>query len=447
MRYFIAKVVWIIIIVLYLFFLFLRSCGAEKKPEEEHMTEGEYLVNIINSDQNRYVDEENYFYKGSLCVRCYSLKDGSIKYYANEKGYRMEDFAVWAGDIYYVRSDDAGFELWKQNVQTDEKTLILSREDIESLNGGEKLDRGSAGAHKDYCIIDVYEDYMFFMISGDGEREYISPIEGDFMQECIDISTLFQEDNTSGEIQRVVYDGITIERCYSSRYEQYETIGIRDKDGHKILYNSSGTGIQVGDKIVRFSKDSYADEFKYRIGGGELRTITCLKEKKLKRSDIYEKYLTVEDGKIIGWLSVSRHPNVSWDLEQDLLEKDILFELDIETGGSQILYDTGNNLEKIIGYQDGVIYFAGNDTVYSRELDSGQQKVLFDLPGGQDYVIDWQAGYLIIYDKVEVEEVTAYQISEDRLVGGGEVTISQEMAVVKNLGEREENVRGRKKSN
>ena len=75
------------------------------------------------------------------------------------------------------------------------------------------------------------------------------------------------------------------------------------------------------------------------------------------------------------------------------------------------------NLEKIIGYQNGIIYFAGNDTVYSRELDSGQQKVLFDLPGGQDYVIDWQAGYLIIYNKMERDEVIAYQISEDRLVG------------------------------
>ena len=409
MRHIIVKFMWVIVIgVLFS----LCGCGMRKQLETNHITEGEYLVNIINSDQNRCMDRENYFYGGHFCVRRYSLEDGSIEYYAEDKGYEMKNFAVWDGDIYYVRSNDAGFELWKQNIQTSEKTMILSREDIETLNGGKELisENGSSNCH-----VDAYEDYLYFTISG--KHEYICPIEGDFMQECIDISTLFQEDNTSGEIQKVVYDGITFERCYSSKLERYETIGIRDESGHKILYKGSGTGISVNGKIVRFTKDAYTYDFKYRIGGGDFRTIKCLQERKFKRSDIYEKHLTVENGKIIGWLSVSRHPNISWDLYQKDLEKDVLFELDIETGESQILYDTVNNLEKIIGYQDGIIYFAGNDKVYSRELDSGQEKVLFDLPGGEKYIIDWQAGYLIIRGEVKAEEVIAYKVSEDRLVG------------------------------
>lgn len=407
MRQIIVKLLWIIVLG-----VLFRSCGMHEKPKAEHMTEGGYLVNIINSDQNRYADETYYFYKGLACVRRYSLEDGSIEYYANDKGYEVKNFAVWDGDIYYVRSNDAGFELWRQNIQTGEKTMILSKEDIEALNGGKELISGKGSS---YCHVDAYKDYLYLTLSG--RHEYICPIKGDFMQECIDISTLFQEDNTSGEIQRVVYNGIMFERCYSSKHEQYETIGIRDESGHKILHKDSGTGIQVNGKIVRFTKDANTKDFKYRIGGGDFRTIKCLQEEKFKRSDIYEKYLTVENGKIIGWLSVSRHPMMSWDLYQNDLEKDVLFELDIETGESQILYDTVNNLEKIIGYQDGIIYFAGNDKVYSRELDSGKEKVLFDLPGGENYIIDWQAGYLIIRGEVKVEEVTAYQISEDRLVG------------------------------
>ena len=173
------------------------------------------------------------------------------------------------------------------------------------------------------------------------------------------------------------------------------------------MYKGSGTGIQVNGKIVRFSKDAYTDDFKYRIGGGEFRTITCFSGKNFNWSAIEEKNLTVENGKIIGWISVSRDYNVLSNLSQNFIIREVLFELDIETGASQILYDTVNNLEKIIGYQDGIIYFAGNDKVYSRELDSGQEKVLFDLPGGQDYVIDWQAGYLIIRGKVKAEEVIA----------------------------------------
>ena len=390
----------------------LAGCGTREQPKTEHITEGGYLVNIINSDQNRYVDEENYFYMGHAALWRYSLKDGNIECYANDKGYEMKNFTVWDGDFYYVRSNDTGFELWRQNIQTGEKTMILSREDIEILNGGKELisENGSSNCH-----VDAYEDYLYFTISG--KHEYICPIEGDFMQECIDISTLFQEDNTSGEIQKVVYDGITFERCYSSKLERYETIGIRDEAGHKILYKGSGTGIPVNGKIVRFTKDAYTYDFKYRIGGGEFRTITCFSGKNFNWSAIEEKNLTVENGKIIGWISVSRDYNVLSNLSQNFIIREVLFELDIETGESQILYDTVNNLEKIIGYQDGIIYFAGNDKVYSHELDSGQEKVLFDLPGGQDYVIDWQAGYLIIRGKVKAEEVIAYQVSEDRLVG------------------------------
>lgn len=409
MRHIIVKFMWVIVIgVLFS----LCGCGMRKQLETNHITEGEYLVNIINSDQNRCMDRENYFYGGHFCVRRYSLEDGSIEYYAEDKGYEMKNFAVWDGDIYYVRSDDAGFELWKQNIQTSEKTMILSREDIETLNGGKELISGKGSS---YCRVDAYEDYLYFMISG--KHEYISPIEGDFMQECIDISTLFQEDNTSGEIQRVVYDGITFERCYSSKLKRYETIGIRDGSDHKILYKGSGTGIPVNGKIVRFTKDTYTYDLKYRIGGGEFRTITCFSGKNFNWSAVEEKNLTVENGKIIGWISVSRDPNVLSDLSQNFIIREVLFELDIETGESQILYDTVNNLEKIIGYQDGIIYFAGNDKVYSRELDSGHEKVLFDLPGGEKYIIDWQAGYLIIRGKVKVEEVIAYKVSEDRLVG------------------------------
>ena len=412
MRQIIAKLVWFMVLAVV---SFLSSCGTRELPKTEHMTEGGYLVNIINSNQNGYTDEENYFYKGLVSVRCYSLEDGSIEYYANDKGYRVEDFAVWDGNIYYVRSNDDGFELWRQDIETGEKTMILSRENIETLKGVEKLDRGSIVTPKEYCWIDVYEDYLYFVISGG--YEFISPIEGDFMQECIDISTLFQEDDLSGDIQKVIYDGITIERRYLSNGKRYDTIGIRDESGHKIMYKDSGTGILVNGKNVRFSKDAHTKDFKYRKDGGEYHTITCLQEEIFKRSDIYEKYLTVENGKIIGWLSVSRHPNISWDLYQQDLEKDVLFELDIETGESQILYDTVNNLEKIIGYQDGIIYFAGNDKVYSHELDSGQEKVLFDLPGGQDYMIDWQAGYLIIQNEDDIDDVIAYQVSEDRIVG------------------------------
>ena len=415
MRQIIVKFIWVIVIGVIFSFC---GCGMRKQLETNHITEGEYLVNIINSDRNRYADETYYFYKGLVSVRCYSLKDGNIEYYADEKGYWLVDFAVWDGNIYYVRSNGVGFELWKQDFRTDEKVMLLSQKDIETLNGGEKLNPGTASSHEDFCRIDVYENYLYFMISG--KHEFISPIEGDFMQECIDISTLFQEDDMSGDIQKVIYDGIKIERRYLLNGKRYDTIGIRDEKGYKILYLYADMGILVNGKNVRFAKEKSGgiQEFQYRIDGeGESHPITCLSGKKFNWSDVYEKYLTVENGKIIGWISVSRDPNVLFNLDQNFIIREVLFELDIETGESQILYDTVNNLEKIIGYQDGIIYFAGNDKVYSRELDSGQEKVLFDLPGGQDYMIDWQAGYLIIQNEDDIDDVIAYQVSEDRLVG------------------------------
>lgn len=109
--------------------------------------------------------------------------------------------------------------------------------------------------------------------------------------------------------------------------------------------------------------------------------------------------MTIEDGKIIGVLSVSRHWAEYKYLDQYNLDKDVLFELDIKNGESRKLLDTKNNLTKIIGYQNGIVYLVKNEKVYSHELETKEETELFDLPKGKDYIIDWQADYLIIREE------------------------------------------------
>lgn len=404
--------------------LTLYCCGGGGTTAEvedtsyEHVyVKGCYLVEHINSDANRNGDDTNYFYMNARGVFCYSLKDGSSTAYVymDDSEYMIDDFAVWNEYIYYVRENSEECELWKCNYKTGEETRLLSNEDITVLNNGKNLIRGKDG--RGYFNIDVYEDYLYFAIMY--LPEYICPIGGDILKDSFNISTLFQEDDKSGNIQQTEFEGIVIERYYNFDRERYETVGIRGKGGEKILYSYNEDSIIVDSKRVKFAKEAGTSDFQYSIDGeAGQHDIECLQQKNFECSKVKDKHLTVEEGRIIGIMSVSRHPNISYDLYQSDIDRDILFDLDIETGESWILYDTKSNQEKIIGYEEGTLYLVRDGKVYSHLLDGDQERELFELPEEEEYIIDWQAGYLIIRDKQHYndkngEVIIAYSTSKE----------------------------------
>ncbi len=359
-----------------------------------HETEGRYLVDHINSERNRNKDSENYYYADKYNIYSYSFKDGKVTecmHLEREDGYFIEDFAVYDEYLYYVKRNDTKYELYRMKQYTKEEELLLSANDMILFNGGKEF------RYDDYFHIDVYKDYLFFAIVG--KYEYICPIEGDILTESIKLHDLFEQDDWSGNIQQAVYDGIIVER-YASSENAYEVSSIRDEQGYKILYSNMDNSIWVDETLVRFSKDADTEQAQYSLDEtGLWNIVSIFKDDRYENSEIYDDYLTVENGKIIGLLSVSKHWAIYDELEQNMLDKDVLFELDIETGKSRKLYDTRNNLTKIIGYQNGIVYLVKNEKVYAHILETKEETELFELPKGLNYIIDWQADYLIVREE------------------------------------------------
>jgi len=402
--------------------LTLYCCGGGGTTAEvedtsyEHVyVKGRYLVEHINSDANRNGDDTNYFYMNARGVFCYSLKEATTTAYVylDDLEYKIHDFAVWNEYIYYVREGTEEYELWKYNYETGEEVRLLSDDDITDFFESQNFIRNK---ERDCFHIDIYEDYLYFDLSN--KPVFLCYIEGDILKDSFDINSLFRTEDKSGEIQQAVYNGVKIERYYISSYGSYKTIGIRDEKGNKVLYSIEDS-IIVDNKKVRFTKEAGTSDFQYSIDGEEgQHDIEWLQEEEFECSTIEEEYLTAENGKIIGWISVSRHPNVAINLYQSDIDRDILFDLDIETGESRILYDTKSNQEKIIGYEEGTLYLVRGGKVYSHLLDGGQERELFELPEEEEYIIDWQAGYLIIrnenlFDGREGEEIIAYSTSNE----------------------------------
>lgn len=359
-----------------------------------HETEGRYLVNHINADRNRCKNEDTYFYATKLGIYSYSFEDKKkqVCVFLDEgSDYVIGDYAVYDNLIYYVLTDGEKNELHCSDYITYEDKVLISEEEMNIFNGGNEP------KSTDYFGVDAHEGYLFFGVS-DG-YEYLCPVDGDIKADSIRLFDLFEDDDWSGNIQQIEYDGIVIAR-YAVDKDKYKIHSIRDEQGYKILYGCVDNCIQVNDATVHFMRNSDTETRQYRMNNESLwKDVSAIREDKYSHSEIYEEFLTAEDEKIIGLLSVSRHWAVYWDLWQRDLEKEVLFELDTETGESNILFETRNNLTKIIGYQDGILYFVKDEKVCKLNLESKEKTELFDLPKGKDYIIDWQAGYLIIREE------------------------------------------------
>ena len=287
------------------------------------------------------------------------------------------------------------------NYQTGEQQLLLSYNDLIQFNEEKELEPN------DYVCVDVYDDYVFFAIVG--EHEYMCPIEGNIKEDSFNLHTLFEVEDKSGNIQQVIYDGIVIER-YAISSGQYKISNIRDLEGYKILYSNMEKCIKSDSEWIRFRKEAQTDDIQYKVDGTDKWSdISIFVNDKYDDSDIDEDDLTIEDGKIIGILSVSRHWVEYDDLNQYQLDRDVLFELNIETGESRKLFDTKNNLAKIIGYQDRILYFIKDEKVFARALESRKETEIGTVLKGKDYIIDWQAEYLIIREEYG-DVVVVYKI-------------------------------------
>lgn len=377
------------ILIIAMFFYAMGNC----RPFWSE-TEGSYVVEYLNDERNRCKDEENYFFADRRNVYCYSFEDEAQTVCVSTEGTdkRIEDFAVWEDDIYYVTSlwnDDKEYiwEMCRIDYQSKEQEVLLANEDFIRLNQEEAV--GYAG-------VDVHKGYLFFHINAD--NEYICPLGEDAGENSVELLSLFNTERTSGGIQRIEYDGITIERELLPS-GKYDITGIWDEQGYKILYSGAANRITVGDEWIRLKREDRPHGFWYKPEDDDSwswKAITAFGNEKYELSYISDDYMEVEDDRIIGLLLVPFHWEAYKITRQYDLKKSVLYELNPKTGESQILFDTRTNRTTIIGYKDKNLYYINNEKIYVENMKTKEKTVLGEIPKGKDYIIDWQSGYLII---------------------------------------------------
>lgn len=138
--------------------------------------------------------------------------------------------------------------------------------------------------------------------------------------------------------------------------------------------------------------------FSYQVDGGLEKPIDCFNKKGYANSRLVKGYLTADkENEIRGIMCVSGNPIESVSLNQGDIVRDMLFDLNLDTGESQILYDTKNNQTRIVGYEDGIVYLFKNDyKVYSQPLEGGKATEILSIPRSNDVIFDWCEDYLFV---------------------------------------------------
>ena len=155
----------------------------------------------------------------------------------------------------------------------------------------------------------------------------------------------------------------------------------------------------VGKKRVIISSEhkETQKQFTYQIEGMEQNMIDCLSRDMYKNSKLHEIYMCQESkNTLIGMLSISQDPRVNIHMYQNSIESDILFRLNIDTGESEIIYDTQDNKTKIIGFDKGTVFLLKNDyKIYAQSI-GGEMLEIASVPEGDSMIFEWYGDNLII---------------------------------------------------
>lgn len=322
-----------------------------------------YVVENINGRKNIIlnVGSTYYFYKSSKAIYGYSLADNE-KVLILEEEQRIWDFCSYGDWIFYSlmvdAESEAGQEIWEYNWVSGEKSLLLEEAECTYIT-----------AYNNYLIYDNFA------------VDYICAIGGNMRDESKELLSLYDEEDESGEEQFTVFQGMLIGRQYDSSSGTYGITCVMGESGEDILKDLNGPRVLVNDSL--FS----AETLQWKDSLDELIKSTRAFADYIGKAD-----LTVEDGKIIG-LTSALYNNLG---DQSSVAFDLLFEVDPETGQVRILYSQKENMPRIIGYKDGMVYLMENYKLYRGPIDGGERVELFDLPEENTMYFEWYGDYLMI---------------------------------------------------
>lgn len=320
-----------------------------------------YEVENINGKNILDKESTYYFYGSSKTIYGYSLADNE-KVVILEEEQRIWDFCSYGDWIFYsLRVDaesEAGQEIWEYNWISGEKSLLL--EDAECT------------------YITAYNNYLIY---DNFAVDYICEIGGDMRDESKELLLLYDEEDKSGEEQFTVFQGMLVGRRYDSSSGSYSITCVMGETGEDILKDLNGPRVLVNDSLF------FTDTLQWKDSLDELIKSTRAFANYFGKADV-----TVEDGKIIGLTSAL----YNYLGDQSSVAFDCLFEGDPETGQVRILYCQKENMPRIIGYKDGMVYLMENYKLYREPIDGGERVELFNLPEENSMHFKWYGDYLMV---------------------------------------------------
>ena len=381
----------------FMIIVFLQ-CGCTIKKDEYFAQKGQYIVECINAQKNAENAEYYFTKEGDY----YYIDDNTKIYkYSSDQEKAIEllncdqviyDLRICGKYIYYA----SYAQVYRYNMETEEIHCIFSDDTVA------------------YVCMDIYKDYLYVM---DGQKDYIyrCALDNVLHAEYEDVCSFFQQEHKENEVVQILLDGLIVEGYFDEAEQAYRILSMRAQDtGRRILRGN--TELFVDGKRVMFERDKKTGAYmpySYRLEGETPKTIKCLEKKEYNLSDMHEESIYQNgDSDIVGLISVSNNPNVSSQLYQSDIKRDILFNLNISTGESKIIYDTIDNMTRIIGYNNGIVYLFKDDyKIYSQPLSGEKATEIASIPRSDDVVFDWCGEYLIVrYKDTYQEKQSLYEI-------------------------------------
>lgn len=374
-----------------IFFLCLfLMCGCAKEESVR------YIVRRINSTEQG----DDYYLNLSREIWQYSVSRQEVtNIYGN--GGHLDWYAADDDFLFFVvkaKSVDLKDELWKVDRRTGAYDLFMKGKNITSLA--------------------IYDGFLFYGTYGIHDDVYVCPTDGNPEEDSISLFEQFKDDDSREWWKEVVFRGWRIQQ-YNNRIVSV----IDDESGEKIYSNFSGyssgikpTALWMGGEWLLFTHSSGYSDFEYqRTNEGERHKIECLADKRYHYSNIEIFHMVMENQKVIVLLTVSKRDMTGTDLQQKKIRNDLLFEIDLETDTSRIIYSTKNNRTRIIGYKEGKVYLLRDGTIYREEMEGAGSEEVMDLQEEgwelyeQDIYFDWHGDNLIIWGtqegKVRIESL------------------------------------------
>lgn len=259
---------------------------------------------------------------------------------------------------------------------------------------------------------------------------YVCPMEEKPKTDPISLESLFEEENAQEQqtrrrsyVQEVQYQGWRILfYIMDGRTENRCILGIVEEDGGEVIWsngflNSNSDLVFWGEgEWIIFSKDPGSNFYYQREGETERHRIECLADPKYKNTGIKPSCLTMEGNCVFGLMSVHRTPRGLFAYDQAAIENDILFELNLETKASKIIFETESAQTRIIGYKNSLVYLLENDVIYRGWIDKQEREKIYNLQeeGWELYDADgqhinmgfyWQGDNLIVQSGDQIRSI------------------------------------------